>query len=112
MASTTQEIPQHLAALRKGTRKRQARAELRRRVFEGELELEEVLRECPEILRTNHPQRIHQLTVLDVICWPRGVQRPARERLLRRLGINPHAQLHSLSSARREQLVSALARSV
>ena len=47
MQTATQPAPQHMRALKQANRVRLARAELKRRVGEGEVTVAEVVRSCP-----------------------------------------------------------------
>lgn len=103
MTTTTEPIPQHMAALRRANAIRCERADLKRDVRMGVVDVRDLLREPPAVLAAGQG-----VTVTELLTWqPRwGIARSRK--LLGPLHVGPFVKPHDLSRVRREQVARRL----
>lgn len=97
---------EHMREMGKRSNKvRTARAEIKRRIKDGEMTVEQVVRLNPEILSSGRGA----LTVSDILTLPKRTHRATVDRFLAKLGISPTLTLAALSPPRRKMLGDRLA---
>lgn len=106
--------PQHLAALQRANAHRFARAELRRRVRDGELDLAELLRGDHDDLEVEVSagtvrafDAIGKTKVADLVLWERNFGPARSARVTRHAGITARARLIDLTPRQRGVLPEA-----
>lgn len=102
-ASTTApavQIPQHMQALARANRVRLARAELKRSIGRGEVDVAEVIRDCP--------WETESMTLAELLTSQRRWGRTRARKLLQSLGLSENKRLGTLTSRQRALLSSAL----
>lgn len=104
---STQEPPQHLQALARGNALRIQRALLKRRVAAGEVDVAELIRKAPKILRPAKRES-HPITVYEILTWRRGWGKTRASKFLIGQGISKTATPFTLSGSRRLALALAL----
>jgi hypothetical protein len=92
--------PQHLTALARANRVRLARAELKRRIGNGELSAADVLRECP--------WEVESMTVADLLASQRRWGATRCRKLLISLQISETRYVGALTERQRVQLSERL----
>jgi hypothetical protein len=93
-------LPQHMQALARANRVRLARAELKRSVARGDIEVAEVIRECP--------WETESMTLAELLTSQRRWGRTRARKLLISLALNEHKRLGTLTERQRALLSSAL----
>ncbi len=93
-------VPQHIRALQRANEVRLARAELKRRVADGELDIAEVILDCPP--------EAQSMAVSDLLMSQRRWGQTRCRRLLAQLPISEKKTVGSLTDRQRRTLVSML----
>jgi hypothetical protein len=91
--------PQYMRALERANKVRLARAELKRRIATGELEIAEVILECP--------WEAHSMTVADLLMSQRRWGESRCRKLLVQLQMSEAKTVGSMTDRQRRTLVSA-----
>ena len=102
-ASTTAsavQIPQHMQALARANRVRLARAELKRSIGRGEVDVAEVIRDCP--------WETESMTLSELLTSQRRWGRTRARKLLQGLALSENKRLGTLTPRQRAILSSAL----
>jgi len=102
-ASTTAsvvQIPQHMQALARANRVRLARAELKRSIGRGEVDVAEVIRDCP--------WETESMTLAELLTSQRRWGRTRARKLLQALALSENKRLGTLTPRQRALLSSAL----
>ncbi|MEX2447153.1 MAG: hypothetical protein WD404_00215 [Solirubrobacterales bacterium] len=92
--------PQHMKALARANRVRLARAELKRSIGRGEVEVIEVVRECP--------WETESMTLSELLTSQRRWGRTRARKLLQALGLSENKRLSTLTPRQRALLTTAL----
>lgn len=92
--------PQHLQALERANRVRLARAELKRRIAQGELRVEEVVANCP--------WEAESMAIADLLLSQRRWGRTRCRKFLATLSISERKTVGSLTERQRASLVALL----
>jgi len=99
--ASTIRAPQHMQALARANRVRLARAELKRSIGRGEVEVSEIVRECP--------WETESMTLAELLTSQRRWGRTRARKLLISLSLSENKRLGSLTSRQRLMLASTLA---
>lgn len=101
-ASTTasSRTPQHMQALARANRVRLARAELKRSIGRGEVDVSEVIRGCP--------WETESMTLAELLTSQRRWGRTRARKLLQALALSENKRLGTLTPRQRALLASAL----
>lgn len=102
-ASTTAsavQIPQHMQALARANRVRLARAELKRSIGRGDVDVAEVIRDCP--------WETESMTLSELLTSQRRWGRTRARKLLQGLALSENKRLGTLTPRQRAILSSAL----
>lgn len=102
-ASTTApsgQTPQHMQALARANRVRLARAELKRSIGRGEVDVSEVIRDCP--------WETESMTLAELLTSQRRWGRTRARKLLQALALSENKRLGTLTPRQRALLTSAL----
>ncbi|HEX2097175.1 MAG TPA: hypothetical protein VHF50_07395 [Solirubrobacterales bacterium] len=102
-ASTTApavQIPQHMQALARANRVRLARAELKRSIARGEVDVADVVRDCP--------WETESMPLAELLTSQRRWGRTRARKLLQSLGLSENKRLGTLTPRQRSLLASAL----
>jgi hypothetical protein len=102
-ASTTAsavQIPQHMQALARANRVRLARAELKRSIGRGDVDVAEVIRDCP--------WETESMPLSELLTSQRRWGRTRARKLLQGLGLSENKRLGTLTARQRAILSSAL----
>lgn len=94
-------VPQHLRALQRANEVRLARAELKRRIAVGELDIAEVILECPE--------EAASMAVADLLMSQRRWGQTRCRRFLAQIPMSEKKTLSSMTDRQRMALVRMLA---
>lgn len=94
------QLPQHMQALARANRVRLARAELKRSIGRGEVEVANVIHECP--------WETESMTLAELLTSQRRWGRTRARKLLQALGLSENKKLGSLTPRQRALLASAL----
>jgi hypothetical protein len=92
--------PQHMKALARANRVRLARAELKRSIGRGEVEVIEVVRECP--------WETESMTLSELLTSQRRWGRTRARKLLQALALSENKRLGTLTPRQRALLMTAL----
>lgn len=98
-ASQTQ-APQHLRALARANRVRLARAELKRSIGRGEIDVADVIRDCP--------WETESMTLAELLTSQRRWGRTRARKLLQALALTENKRVGSLTPRQRAMLCTAL----
>jgi hypothetical protein len=90
--------PQYMRALERANRVRMARAELKRRIATGEIDIAEIILECP--------WEAHSMTVADLLMSQRRWGATRCRRVLSRLQMSEAKTVGSMTERQRRSLVS------
>jgi hypothetical protein len=93
-------IPQHMQALARANRVRLARAELKRSIGRGEVDVAEIIRDCP--------WETESMTLAELLTSQRRWGRTRARKLLQGLGLSENKRLGTLTDRQRALLSSAL----
>lgn len=102
-ASTTAiagQAPQHMQALARANRVRLARAELKRSIGRGEVDVIEVIRECP--------WETESMTLAELLTSQRRWGRTRARKLLQALALSENKRIGTLTPRQRALLTTAL----
>jgi hypothetical protein len=102
-ASTTATVartPQHMQALARANRVRLARAELKRSIGRGEVDVAEVISDCP--------WETESMTLAELLTSQRRWGRTRARKLLQTLALSENKRLGTLTPRQRTLLTSAL----
>jgi hypothetical protein len=94
------QIPQHMQALARANRVRLARAELKRSIGRGEVDVAEVIRECP--------WETESMTLAELLTSQRRWGRTRARKLLQALALSENKRLGTLTPRQRAMLAGAL----
>jgi hypothetical protein len=98
--ASTVHVPQHMQALARATRVRLARAELKRSIARGEVDVAEVIGECP--------WETESMTLSELLTSQRRWGRTRARKLLQALGLTENKRVGTLTPRQRALLTSAL----
>jgi hypothetical protein len=101
MTTPALHVPQHMRALDRANRVRIARAELKRSITRGEIEVSEVIRECP--------WETESMPLTELLTSQRNWGRTRARKLLFSLDLSESKRLGTLTPRQRTLLASALA---
>jgi hypothetical protein len=99
-ATTTAAAPQHMQALKRANLVRLARAELKRSIARGEIDVSEVVRDCP--------WETESMTIAELLTSQRRWGRTRARKFLLPLALNENKQLGTLTSRQRLLLAAEL----
>lgn len=94
------QMPQHMQALARANSVRLARAALKRSIARGEVEVAEVIRECP--------WETESMTLAELLSSQRRWGRTRVRKFLQGLALNENKRLATLTSRQRALLLSEL----
>lgn len=94
------QIPQHMQALARANRVRLARAELKRSIGRGEIDVAEVIRDCP--------WETESITLAELLTSQRRWGRTRARKLLQTLALSENKRLGTLTPRQRALLASTL----
>lgn len=94
------QTPQHMQALARANRVRLARAELKRSVGRGEVDVAEVIRDCP--------WETESMTLAELLTSQRRWGRTRARKLLQALALSENKRIGTLTPRQRALLTSAL----
>jgi hypothetical protein len=94
------QIPQHMQALARANRVRLARAELKRSIGRGELDVAEVIRDCP--------WETESMTLAELLTSQRRWGRTRARKLLQALALSENKRLGTLTPRQRALLAGTL----
>jgi hypothetical protein len=97
---TAVQVPQHMQALARANRVRLARAELKRSIARGEVDVAEVIRDCP--------WETESMTLSELLTSQRRWGRTRARKLLQALALSENKRVGTLTPRQRTLLVSAL----
>lgn len=98
---TVPQAPQHMQALARANRVRLARAELKRSIGRGEVDVAEVIRDCP--------WETESMTLAELLTSQRRWGRTRARKLLQAVALSENKRLGTLTPRQRALLTSALA---
>jgi hypothetical protein len=99
-ATAGAEVPQHMRALERANEVRLARAERKREIGRGDLDVKEVIRECPMEMET--------IPLAELLTSQRRWGRTRARKLLVGVQLNENKHLGTLTSRQRRVLIAAL----
>jgi hypothetical protein len=94
------QIPQHMQALARANRVRLARAELKRSIARGEVDVGEVIQDCP--------WETESMTLAELLTSQRRWGRTRARKLLQSLALSENKRVGTLTPRQRALLSSAL----
>jgi len=94
------QTPQHMQALARANRVRLARAELKRSIGRGEVDVTEVIRDVP--------WETESMTLAELLTSQRRWGRTRARKLLQTLGLSENKRVGSLTPRQRAMMASAL----
>jgi hypothetical protein len=94
------QLPQHMQALARANRVRLARAELKRSIGRGEVDVAEVVRDCP--------WETESMTLAELLTSQRRWGRTRARKLLQALALSENKRVGTLTPRQRALLVSTL----
>jgi hypothetical protein len=94
------QLPQHMQALARANRVRLARAELKRTIGRGEVEVADVIRDCP--------WETESMTLAELLTSQRRWGRTRARKLLQAVALSENKRLGTLTPRQRALLTSAL----
>jgi len=92
--------PQHMQALARANRVRLARAELKRSIGRGEVDVAEVIRDCP--------WETESMTLAELLTSQRRWGRTRARKLLRAVGLREDKRIGTLTPRQRSVLIADL----
>ena len=98
--ASARQMPQHMQALARANRVRLARAELKRSIGRGEVEVADVIRDCP--------WETESMTLAELLTSQRRWGRTRARKLLQALALSENKRLGTLTPRQRALLMSAL----
>jgi hypothetical protein len=99
-SATASQTPQHMQALARANRVRLARAELKRSIGRGEVEVAEVIEDCP--------WETESMTLAELLTSQRRWGRTRARKLLQALALSENKRIGTLTPRQRALLTSAL----
>lgn len=99
-SATATQTPQHMQALARANRVRLARAELKRSIGRGEVDVSEVIRDCP--------WETESMTLAELLTSQRRWGRTRARKLLQTLALSENKRIGTLTPRQRTLLTSAL----
>ncbi len=99
-SATASRTPQHMQALARANRVRLARAELKRSIGRGEVDVAEIIRDCP--------WETESMTLAELLTSQRRWGRTRARKLLQTLALSENKRLGTLTPRQRALLNSAL----
>ncbi len=99
--NASMQVPQHMQALARANRVRLARAELKRSIARGEVEVETVIRDCP--------WETESMTLAELLTSQRRWGRTRARKFLQALSISENKRIGTLTPRQRALIASALA---
>lgn len=100
MSPTADQTPQHMQALARANRVRLARAELKRSIGRGEVDVSEVIRDTP--------WETESMTLAELLTSQRRWGRTRARKLLQALALSENKRIGTLTPRQRALLASAL----
>jgi hypothetical protein len=100
MTASAVQVPQHMQALARANRVRLARAELKRSIARGAIDVAEVIRECP--------WETESMTLAELLTSQRRWGRTRARKLLQGLALSENKRLGTLTPRQRTLLSTAL----
>lgn len=100
MTASAVQAPQHMQALARANRVRLARAELKRSIARGDVEVAEVVRECP--------WETESMTLAELLTSQRRWGRTRAHKFLVALALNENKRLGTLTTRQRTLLSTEL----
>lgn len=100
MTASAVKVPQHMQALARANRVRLARAELKRAIARGDVEVVEVIRE--------RPWETESMTLAELLTSQRRWGRTRARKFLLGLALNENKRLGTLTARQRALLATAL----
>ena len=97
---TATRTPQHMQALERANRVRLARAELKRSIGRGEVDVAEVIRDCP--------WETESMTLAELLTSQRRWGRTRARKLLQAVALSENKRIGTLTPRQRTLLTSAL----
>jgi hypothetical protein len=97
---TPTRTPQHMQALARANRVRLARAELKRSIGRGEVDVAEVIRDCP--------WETESMTLAELLTSQRRWGRTRARKLLQAVALSENKRIGTLTPRQRALLTSAL----
>jgi hypothetical protein len=97
---TAARTPQHMQALARANRVRLARAELKRSIGRGEVDVAEVIRDCP--------WETESMSLAELLTSQRRWGRTRARKLLQTLALSENKRIGTLTPRQRALLASAL----
>jgi len=94
------QAPQHMQALARANRVRLARAELKRSIGRGEVDVAEIIRDCP--------WETESMTLAELLTSQRRWGRTRARKLLQALALSENKRIGTLTPRQRTLLTSAL----
>jgi hypothetical protein len=94
------QAPQHMQALARANRVRLARAELKRSIGRGEVDVSEVIRDCP--------WETESMTLAELLTSQRRWGRTRARKLLQAVALSENKRLGTLTPRQRAMLTTAL----
>ena len=98
--ASARQMPQHMEALARANRVRLARAELKRSIGRGEVEVTDVIRDCP--------WETESMTLAELLTSQRRWGRTRARKLLQAVALSENKKLGTLTPRQRALLASAL----
>lgn len=102
--TSTEQVPQHMAALAKANEIRIARKELKERLDAREITVSDVLDVDKEL-----PGYLAKVTLYDLLRWQHRVGHHRAKQTCQRLGISPSRRLRDLTLGQRTRICSITA---
>jgi hypothetical protein len=99
-AVSARQMPQHMEALARANRVRLARAELKRSIGRGEVEVTDVIRDCP--------WETESMTLAELLTSQRRWGRTRARKLLQAVALSENKKLGTLTPRQRALLAGAL----
>lgn len=100
IAPASMTVPQHMQALARANRVRLARAELKRSIARGDVEVVEVIRECP--------WETESMTLAELLTSQRRWGRTRARKFLLAIALSENKRLGTLTPRQRALLATAL----
>jgi hypothetical protein len=98
--ASARQLPQHMQALARANRVRLARAELKRSIGRGEVDVADVIRECP--------WETESMTLAELLTSQRRWGRTRARKLLQAVALSENKRVGTLTPRQRALLASAL----
>jgi hypothetical protein len=98
--ATASQTPQHMQALARANRVRLARAELKRSIGRGEIDVAKVIRDCP--------WETESMTLAELLTSQRRWGRTRARKLLQTLALSENKRIGTLTPRQRALLTAAL----